>query len=972
MVLLTSLDQRQDAFWGLKSGADKFITKGGDIPALVEEIDGFVEERAGGRAAAARRGPRGSCGADLDADVMERVIHLLDHNLFESTVVAEIQNLVNSWTIRKTMLGMLEILKVIDFHVGAIHLGGEEQQGLFLLVNKPVDERFVDVSATLQRGRQDPSGAGGEPEIFDPHASSRGPGSTRTCPPRCSSPPSPPRGARAGHHHRGRAAERLPRAGREDLRDARAAGEHRHRLRPALREHEAALDHGRADQALQPPLLPGRAEAGVLAPQRHQTPLSLALLDIDHFKRFNDTYGHQQGDVVLQELARILRGQVRNLDIVARYGGEEFAVVMPDASREVALRVAERLRAAVEAHPVAGPTGPLRVTISLGVATVPDAEIGSPGGADRRRRPGALPRQGARPQPCRLALGRAGGGRTQDGSASCSSTPGVITPEQLERGAGRAAGPGGRLCYNLIRLGHLAADDLVGFLRDQFGVAAVNLERYQVPDGGPRLHPGGFARERRVVPLHVLGDTLTVAMLDPSRAEDIAAIREITGLEPEPVICPEAALEAALLRFYPRGAGAARRRGRARARRRAADARHAALAAAPAGLAAEDWLRRFVLQAVRRRSREIHLEPTEEGLLARYRVRGGLQEGETAPAAVRAEVAQRAFALAGVATAGRHRAGRGTLPDPRAQPLAARHALVVPHPPRRAAPRQDHRREPAGAGVPGTRDVEGGRRRGAAPPRVPARGDPRQRPAGPGEDDDLLQPPRLPQGRGGAQHHDPGEPGALPDPGHQPDAGRGRSGLDFAAGLQSILHQEPDVVGLTDVPDRATLEMVFGAARRCLVIALCGFRDALQALDWIRDAGVSPATLGLLLRGILSQRLLPKICSACREPLAEPVRLLEGLRGQRVEDLVFYTGNGCEQCGGTGRAGRVAHLRAALLPGGPARPAAARRPLAGAGRGGPAAGHVDAAGGRHPQGLPGARRHPGGPRGHRRGGCAPA
>ena len=71
---------------------------------------------------------------------------------------------------------------------------------------------------------------------------------------------------------------------------------------------------------------------------------------------------------------------MRNLDFVARYGGEEFAVIMPDASLEVALRVAERLRAAVESHPVEGPTGPLRVTISLGVAAVPHAEIGVPAG----------------------------------------------------------------------------------------------------------------------------------------------------------------------------------------------------------------------------------------------------------------------------------------------------------------------------------------------------------------------------------------------------------------------------------------------------------------------------------------------------------------------------------------------------------------------------------------------------------------
>jgi type IV pilus assembly protein PilB len=130
--------------------------------------------------------------------------------------------------------------------------------------------------------------------------------------------------------------------------------------------------------------------------------------------------------------------------------------------------------------------------------------------------------------------------------------------------------------------------------------------------------------------------------------------------------------------------------------------------------------------------------------------------------------------------------------------------------------------------------------------------------------------------------------------------------MDFAAGLQSVLHQDPDVVGITEIPDLSTIEMAFAAGRRCLVVALCGFRDSQQSLQWIRDAGVSVATQGLLLRGMLAQRLLPRICGACRAPLAEPVPLVEGIRDRRVEELSFHTGRGCEQCGGTGRTGREA------------------------------------------------------------------
>ena len=102
--------------------------------------------------------------------------------------------------------------------------------------------------------------------------------------------------------------------------------------------------------------------------------LALVMLDVDHFKQFNDTYGHPCGDECLKLVARTLREQVRDVhDHVARYGGEEFAVVLPNASIGVAMEVAERMRVAVGALQLAHlgrPKPPLLVTISIGVASV--------------------------------------------------------------------------------------------------------------------------------------------------------------------------------------------------------------------------------------------------------------------------------------------------------------------------------------------------------------------------------------------------------------------------------------------------------------------------------------------------------------------------------------------------------------------------------------------------------------------------
>ena len=108
--------------------------------------------------------------------------------------------------------------------------------------------------------------------------------------------------------------------------------------------------------------------------RRFDTPLGLVMLDIDDFKQVNDTYGHQQGDEVLAQVAGVLRDLSRDLDVPARYGGEEMAVVLPQTDAAGAALLAERMRKAVEALQVSqiGGGGMLGVTASFGVASVPD------------------------------------------------------------------------------------------------------------------------------------------------------------------------------------------------------------------------------------------------------------------------------------------------------------------------------------------------------------------------------------------------------------------------------------------------------------------------------------------------------------------------------------------------------------------------------------------------------------------------
>ena len=103
---------------------------------------------------------------------------------------------------------------------------------------------------------------------------------------------------------------------------------------------------------------------------RQGYPMALVLADIDHFKRFNDDYGHLVGDFVIAEFCNVLSANIREYDTLARYGGEEFVIVLPETTQEQAIIVAEKLRCAVEKAAFIDKGESYKVTASFGVATL--------------------------------------------------------------------------------------------------------------------------------------------------------------------------------------------------------------------------------------------------------------------------------------------------------------------------------------------------------------------------------------------------------------------------------------------------------------------------------------------------------------------------------------------------------------------------------------------------------------------------
>jgi diguanylate cyclase (GGDEF)-like protein len=138
--------------------------------------------------------------------------------------------------------------------------------------------------------------------------------------------------------------------------------------------YESALRDG-LTKAFNKKYFTDRLESEFTFAVRHAAPLTLVLFDIDHFKKVNDTHGHVAGDFVLTEISTLLTGSLRAEDVFARYGGEEFAVICRGSELAQGQIVGERLRKAVEAHKFVYEGTHIPITISVGVAGLPDAEV---------------------------------------------------------------------------------------------------------------------------------------------------------------------------------------------------------------------------------------------------------------------------------------------------------------------------------------------------------------------------------------------------------------------------------------------------------------------------------------------------------------------------------------------------------------------------------------------------------------------
>jgi two-component system cell cycle response regulator len=380
VVILTGRDQQSDMFWGLKTGADAYVTKGFKPEQLLNIVKQQLEQSQNTRSGQDNK----AIPTEVleEAGVFSRVIDLLDSKLFESTILNELGSLASvSKDYKETVKAVLEILsRVVGNLVGIVLLFDEED--MIIHVNRPMNIDHLEKIKAEAYGFAEGYG-------WDRGAAVR----LNTI----------VHGMENLEDNREDRADKsysfihIPLTAQKKVngvlmacsyqspafaRDAQTI------LNLVQNQVTIVIDNARLYEATrQLAITDGLTkvynhrffqelfEKEYTRSDRYNTVFSLIMLDIDHFKKINDTYGHLCGDEILKSLAMQVKSCLRGMDIVSRYGGEEFAILLPETGGNEALQTAERIRRAVEETAFMGTEQGLSVTVSLGVATYPSRGI---------------------------------------------------------------------------------------------------------------------------------------------------------------------------------------------------------------------------------------------------------------------------------------------------------------------------------------------------------------------------------------------------------------------------------------------------------------------------------------------------------------------------------------------------------------------------------------------------------------------
>lgn len=486
---------------------------------------------------------------------------------------------------------------------------------------------------------------------------------------------------------------------------------------------------------------------------------------------------------------------------------------------------------------------------------------------------------------------------------------GVIRPEQLNEALAIQKQTRERLGDVLINNGIITEQQLIEALQMQLGVDFVDLTAVSIPLELARFVPRSIAKKYCVVPVKLQKDELYVAMSDPLNFEAQEEIKSASHKQVVPMIATRRAVEQAIATLYGNeGTARAIEEMKREAGSNQADIVPVQMSKAVDNGAAEAPTIRFVNSVIERaiteRASDIHLEPQEGEMVVRMRIDGVLRRVFTVPANLQATVIARLKIMGGMNIAERKipQDGRAmvTAKDKEIDlrissiPTIYGEKIVL-----RLLDKSSGHINRKTIGLEGEDEKKYDRLLKNSSGVILIVG-----PTGSGKSTTMCA---MIQELCNEQTNimtleDPVEYNI---PGANQCQINEKTGMTFAVGLRSILRQDPDVISVGEIRDGETASIAVRAAiTGHLVISTLHTNDAVSTISRLVDIGVEPYMISSALRGVVSQRLVRKICPHCRKaytPTEEEKRMV-GI--PENEDVTFYKGEGCQECGRTGYRGR--------------------------------------------------------------------
>ena len=489
---------------------------------------------------------------------------------------------------------------------------------------------------------------------------------------------------------------------------------------------------------------------------------------------------------------------------------------------------------------------------------------------------------------------------------------GAITEEELNRGLELQKGTKDRLGDVLVKNGIITEDAVIEALTTQLGIQYIDLTKVNIPTELAQVLPRNIAKQYNVVPVRTVKDELFIAMADPMNFYAIEEVRKAVRKKVVPMVARKAAVERAIQVLYS-NEGAAK--AIEEMKREGAGSESEMDMSFVSNTIGDDSINSapairlvnsIIERAVTERASDIHMEPREDELRIRMRIDGLLRDILSVPRNIQNSVISRVKIMSGMNIAEKRipQDGRFNVKVKDKDIDLRVSSLPIVYGEKLVARLLDK----SGGNV--TRDSVGIHGADAARLNEMLRA----------RSGTILIVGPTGSGKSTTMYALIGELNTtevnlvtLEDPVEYNISGvnqvqiNEKAGLTFASGLRSILRQDPDIICVGEIRDGETAEIAMRSAMTGhLVISTVHTNDAVGAIERLEDIGVEPFLVGSALRGVISQRLVRRVCPKCRQAYTPDHDELLSLGMQPEDGLTFYRGVGCPDCFNTGYRGRAA------------------------------------------------------------------